>query len=297
MTKRLNERDSLRPRTDPPRSILNVRPEHVEGVKRYEPSPGLAPFVEYFWVVRWDLATPEIAETVPQPSVQLVIEAGASAVVGVARTRFTRVLHGRGRIVGARFRPGAFRCFVDAPVSSLAGRRRPLRDVFGPAARSLESRALSCADDRDAIAALEAFLLARGPRLDDGARLAARIVARSEADRAVTRVADLASEFGVGVRALQRLFGDYVGASPKQVIVTHRLLDAAFRATSERDPDWAGLALELGFADQAHLIREFKKLVGRPPADYASSIERPDGRRASRGAGPRARRPALPRPR
>jgi AraC-like DNA-binding protein len=42
---------------------------------------------------------------------------------------------------------------------------------------------------------------------------------------------------------------------------------------SEGAADLAGLALDLGYADQAHFIRDFKRLVGRPPAGYARSIQ------------------------
>jgi AraC-like DNA-binding protein len=82
----------------------------------------------------------------------------------------------------------------------------------------------------------------------------------------------LAAQLGVSVRRLQRVFGEYVGVSPKWVIQRYRLLDAVRRVAAGGDVDWADLALELGFADQAHFIRAFKKLVGRPPADYARRL-------------------------
>lgn len=274
----LKERDSIRPRTDAPRGILHVRPSEVEGVTRFWSSPDLEPFVEHYWIVRWDNAEPEVAEVVPQPSVHLVLQAGASEVVGLSRKRFTRVLAGRGRMLGAKFWPGAFRPFVSFPVWDLAGKRRPLTEVFGREASSLEERALREDDDRAAISVIEQFLRDLRPRADPDVKLAGRVVAYIAGDRRVTRVEQLATEFGASTRSLQRLFREYVGASPKHVILHHRLLEATDRVARERSLDWAELALELGYADQAHFIREFKQLVGLTPAEYARALDKPKER-------------------
>jgi len=102
--------------------------------------------------------------------------------------------------------------------------------------------------------------------------LASRVAARISDDRSITRVDQLVREFHTGVRQLQRVFSEYVGVSPKWVLQRYRLLDAAERVAAGTRIHWADLALELGYADQAHFIRDFKKLVGRSPAAYARSI-------------------------
>jgi AraC-like DNA-binding protein len=76
----------------------------------------------------------------------------------------------------------------------------------------------------------------------------------------------------VSLRQLQRLFSEYVGVTPKWVIHRYRLLEAAERIATGTVIHWADLAFELGYADQAHFIRDFKRLVGRSPAHYAESI-------------------------
>jgi AraC-like DNA-binding protein len=55
---------------------------------------------------------------------------------------------------------------------------------------------------------------------------------------------------------------------PKWVIARFRLLDAAAAAHSGERVDWAVLAAELGYADQAHLTRAFTAVVGTPPETY-----------------------------
>ena len=74
----------------------------------------------------------------------------------------------------------------------------------------------------------------------------------------------------MSVRLLQRLFAGYVGVGPKWVILRHRIHEALERAESERDVDWAALAADLGYADQAHLVRDFTATVGVPPTAYAA---------------------------
>lgn len=273
----LKKRDGIRLRTDPLRGILSVRADEVEGVVRYWPSPDLDPFVEHYWIARWDVSEPEVAEVVPQPSVQMVLQAGTSEVFGLSRERLGRSLVGRGRMLGTKFRSGAFRPFLRRAVSTLAGKRLPLAAVFGPGANALEDRALRHENDHAAIAVVEDFLRSLEPRADANMVLAGHIVARLAGDQGITRVDQIATEFDVSARALQRLFSEYVGASPKRVILCYRLFEATDRVAREGEFDWADVALDLGFADQAHFIREFKKLVGRSPAEYARSLDRRRG--------------------
>ena len=91
-------------------------------------------------------------------------------------------------------------------------------------------------------------------------------------DRALLRVDDLASAAGVGVRALQRAFNDHVGIGPKYVLRRYRLYEAAERAARSEDVDWGRLAADLGYADQAHLTREFTAAFGAPPSKYRRTV-------------------------
>ena len=78
----------------------------------------------------------------------------------------------------------------------------------------------------------------------------------------MTRVVQMAGLAGMSVRTLQRNFAEYVGAGPKWVVQRCRLQDAAARAANDESVNWAELAAELGFADQAHLTRAFTATIG-----------------------------------
>lgn len=279
---RLNERDMLRPKLDPPRGVLHARAQPFPpGYGRYWPCDELAPFVEHFWTVAWDEPTPVTREVLPHPSVHLVIEAGASAVAGVPAGRFSRRLEGQGRVLGTKFRPGGFRPFVARPISTLTARTVPLVELFGPSAESLEAEVLALADPAAGFALVQSFLLDLRPRRDPQAELAARIAERAATDRDIVRADELARAFSLSLRALQRLFADYVGVPPKWVIQRYRLHEAAERIAAGGLGDGATLAHDLGFADQAHFIRAFKRVVGHAPGEYAerlgSTVDRAEG--------------------
>jgi transcriptional regulator GlxA family with amidase domain len=89
----------------------------------------------------------------------------------------------------------------------------------------------------------------------------------------VCRVEQLATAAGVSARTLQRLFDLHVGVSPSFVIRRWRIIEAAEAArTANRRGDqwrgWAVVAAELGYADQAHLTRDFRRHLGTSPSAY-----------------------------
>ena len=71
------------------------------------------------------------------------------------------------------------------------------------------------------------------------------------------------------MRRLQRLFAEHVGVGPKWVIRRYRLHEVTERMSAGAPIDWAALAADLGYADQAHLTRDFTDLFGEPPTAYA----------------------------
>jgi len=82
----------------------------------------------------------------------------------------------------------------------------------------------------------------------------------------VERIGD---RLGLGERQLRRRFADAVGYGPKtlqRVLRFQRFVALATGGEPGGRPDLARLALEAGYADQAHLTRECRRLAGLPPA-------------------------------
>lgn len=240
---------------------------------RLAPAPWLADLVQHFWIVRWDLRgfPPQVRETLPHPNVHLTFVPGESRVYGVQTGRFTRVLEGHGGVFGVKFRPGGFRPFLQRPVSSLRDRTMAPRQLFHEAADAVEAEISAASpDDAAMVAAAERFLEAHRPPVDPEVQRIAAIVDEIAEDRSLTRVEHILERHDLHVRTLQRLFNDYVGVSPKWVINRYRLHEAVERLAQDRPVDRAQLALDLGYFDQAHFIRDFKSVTGRTPSEYVA---------------------------
>jgi len=157
-----------------------------------------------------------------------------------------------------------------------------LRCVFGTDGDAVERQVLAADTDVSRIGVIENFLRARRPERDEHVPRLSAIVYAVAKDHGILRVDDLVDRFGLNKRTLQRLFAKYVGVSPKWVIQRYRLHEAAERLAAREPVGHAALAMELGYSDQAHFVRDFKAIVGVSPAAYA---------RAARPAARRSRRP------
>jgi AraC-like DNA-binding protein len=244
-------------------------------LSRHPPPEDLASVVDFCWVIRWDLRGQPAHEQaiLPHPNVNLAFEPSGAAVYGVDTKIFTRRLSGAGKALGVRFRPGGFRPFHSGPISSLNDRVVPAAGLLGPAADRACALAMAAdADDDAMIAAATGLLRGRGLTADPLVEQAADLVGRITADPGLRRVAQLAALSGLPERRLQRLFADYVGVSPKWVMRRARLHEAALRVEADgpASVDWGTLAADLGYADQAHLTRDFTATLGVPPSRYAA---------------------------
>ena len=234
---------------------------------RFPPGASFGHLVQHLWVVEWDLPEPFTAHVLPHPNVNLCVMAGRSRISGVGRTVFVQPLEGAGRVVGVTFRPGAFRLLHDAPARSLTDRELPIAAVYDVEVPALEQALLSV-DVPTALRRVEEVLRTRVPPPHPQAELAGEVVDAVLADRSLGRVEEVANRFGLPVWRLQRLFAEYVGVTPKWVLMRARLHDATDAVADGVQPDWARLAAELGYCDQAHLIRAFKAAIGVTPAEY-----------------------------
>ena len=255
------------------RGVLHRIPVGEFAHGRVEAPPDLADRIEHFWSVHWNLAglPPQLQETLPHPNVHLVVEPGTSAAWGVHTGRWTRVLEGRSSAFGIKFRPGAFRAVLGRPVSTIANGAIASSALFGDQAAQLGA-VLACDSDAAAAAVAADFLRPRLPAADSPSLLAGRIVDAAAGDLALHSAEELARRFDLSLRALQRLFNEYVGVGPKWVIKRYRMHEAVARVQAGEPVSWATLAQDLGYFDQAHFIADFRKLVGRTPGDYARAL-------------------------
>ncbi|MDB4989691.1 MAG: transcriptional regulator, AraC family [Myxococcaceae bacterium] len=243
----------------------------VDGLSHFvlarEPAPAdLAPFVEGFWSVRWELEQQPAfeQEILPYPCVNLAFEEGALRVHGPGTRRFVAKLSGSGRVTGAKFTPAGFFAFASVSMRSLLDCVLPLEEATG------RPCPLPADDQPKTVqATVEAFLRACDPQRHAASALVDQLIAAVQHDRGIARADQLARLAGMSLRSLHRLFERHVGVSPKWVVRRSRVQEAAERVARGERVDWASTAQELGYHDQAHLIRDFHAQVGFTPAAYA----------------------------
>lgn len=245
-------------------------------VDTYAPNPLLADYVECYWHVRWEVPEGQTFKTkvLSHPNVHVVFEKPAPLVYGVQRELFTRELHKSGQVLGVKFVPGGFRSISGIATSKVADQRISAAEIFGDEIAQLSSDILAAPDANRMVLLAEEFLCSRLPEsVDPLQEEAAAIVTRITTESSMLRVEHIAAEFNISVRTLQRIFAEYVGASPKWVLRRARLHEVAAQASDGSAISWSGLAAGLGYSDQAHLIRDFTAAVGVPPAHYAAAVK------------------------
>jgi AraC-like DNA-binding protein len=261
-----------RPRIDAVRGVLQ-RPAPADSIvhERFAPAAELEEFIQHFWTVRWDLRgePPLLAETLPHPCVHVVFDRGQGRVTGVQSRRFRRRIQGQSRVFGIKFRPAAFQPVLGAPLSQLTDRTVSVRSVFGREGIALKDAILAEPDVRRCVTLAQDFLRRRLPPMPEPIARMRDLVERLAADASVTRMEQVAALAKLEPRNLQRRFSAAVGVSPKWVLKRYRLHEAAEQLARAQVPDMASLALQLGYFDQSHFIRDFKALVGCSPGQYA----------------------------
>ncbi|TDV52298.1 AraC family transcriptional regulator [Actinophytocola oryzae] len=240
---------------------------------RVPASPDLATLVERHWLVSWDLppGRRDPVTLLPHPCVNLVHDRGMVAVAGVGSERFTYLQEGAGRVFGVKFRPGGFHPFLRGPVSALTDQTVPLR---WPGAAQLAAELTSAPDLPALVEVAERYLRANWPEEDLEVERVGKIVHALLYDRTITRVDEICARFDLAPRTLQRLFQRYVGVTPKWVLRRYRLHEAAARLAEGTTGTWAEVAVDLGYFDQPHFIRDFTRAVGMTPAAYAEACTR-----------------------
>ncbi len=254
---------------------------------RYLPGPALAGLIEFFWVVSYQLPEGMVhsQQLITYPCVNLSIAHGQvgddgqlpgleATLTGVTRQLYTRRIAGTGWAVAAKSTPGGFGAFVAGPVADFTDQVLPLGTVLELDERALIDEVAAADAESARVAVLDAELTrlaeAATPARKRTALEVAEVVAVAERDRSLRKLADLAAASGIGARTLQRLFNEYVGISPTWVLRRYRLLDAAETVRHGQPVVWAKVAADLGYSDQAHLVRDFRAAVGTPPAAYAA---------------------------
>lgn len=273
--------------------------------REHRPGPHLRPHVECLWtvsdsVVRSD-RTPE--RVLPDGCPELIVHLGdpfarligrrwvvqPNAFLAGTLTSPWMLRAGRHvRTLGIRFRPGATTAVFSLSMLEARDRELPLAGLVGaPEAAALIDPLRQARTDARRLAALEDWLTARlrrtAPRRST-ARAAVELILRVHGRK---RIDDVARALGWSRRRIERAFARDLGIRPKLFARIVRL-NAVLATLDEPERTSAvDLALETGYFDQAHLLRDFRMLAGRAPrsrreidGELARHFTRPERLRA-----------------
>lgn len=244
--------------------------------------PPLSRCIECFWTLESDTPSePNQAERIlPDGCVELILNFGAefsqhtdngakvrqprNFLVGQMTGPILISPTGLVQLLGIRFHPGGTYPFFRIPMDELTDRVVELGSFAGNLERELLAVSRDLPSLSTKIAAVEDMLvswLLRGKNDSWLLGLAAKIVDRG----GLISVDQLATEAGVSGRQLERRFLREVGVGPKLLCRILRF-QQVFRAVECRDVAWAPLAVECGYYDQAHLIRDFNRFAQQTPS-------------------------------
>jgi AraC-like DNA-binding protein len=195
-----------------------------------------------------------------------------ATVVGTMRTAEVYSLSGSADLFGVRFRPGCGLPFLGVPLSEITDQRVPLDALWRDAARLLDDAAPAARlSHAERLLTERVGHWLRDRRADDA--LATRAIALLRQSRGGASIRSVASALGVGERRLERAFDRDVGINPKafdRVLRLRRVTRQIDALVARNRPiAWTSVAFDAGYADQSHLIREFRALAGVTPASYA----------------------------
>jgi len=174
-------------------------------------------------------------------------------------------------MMGVHFRTGGAAPFFDFPISELTASVIELDLIWKAELSSLRDRLLQEPEISRKFDLLEATLLKKAcHRLEmDGSVDAALDALRRQPGLSLRQ---LAGEIGLSKKQMISRFDGRVGCTPKLTSRILRFQMAVRTIHQSKNRDWAGLAQELGYYDQPHMIHEFQDFAGLTPADYASQL-------------------------
>jgi AraC-like DNA-binding protein len=228
------------------------------------PSPDLASVIECFWTMRQDAAGP-LHRVLPDGCADLLLTRTQSAAtldtVGPMTRYRDHALPPGEQLMGVRFRPGRWSPVLGIPGERIVDAIVPLEDLWGARARRLLERLANTSSIEECARAVESALphqIAVGP--------VERAVAFLERSGGSAGVDDLARAAGFSARQFRRICLEKTGFTPKFLARVLRFRHAA--ASLDSAASAVDLALDSGYYDQAHLIRDFHEFAGRTPGAF-----------------------------
>jgi AraC-like DNA-binding protein len=178
----------------------------------------------------------------------------------------------RAEMLGAYLRASAVTRLMRIPAADLTDRIIALEDLWGPSARALAANLIEMDEETARLGRLESALLqliarSRSPTTSLDIAGLTTLICQSRGQRSVQHLAEAA---GISRQHLTRIFHETVGISPKLYCRLARFHATLRHGLHGHDVSWAEVAIEMGYADQSHMIAEFRHFSSLTPEVLAT---------------------------
>lgn len=226
------------------------------------------------WIHRAPGGRAQEAAIVPDGRIDLQWIDGLLRIAGPDREAKIEDIPAGTCVIGLRFQPGVAVLWLRTAASDLVGQRVPLEAFWGGAARDLADWIPEAATPEGMACRLEAALAER----------AAAIVPSSDLPRSIFRLANarrhpggenlrwMTGQLDLSERTLRRHCDAAFGYGPKTLARILRFQRFLRLARAPGMTGLAALAVEAGYADQAHLTREARRLAGLTPGTIQAQL-------------------------
>jgi AraC-like DNA-binding protein len=249
--------------------------------EEYAPPLQVQEIVAAFWRFELEPDAPAEAEhTIPPDGTMTLAVVGTAdgptrvALVGPRVTALRVPVRRDHRYLGVRLRPGTAAGVLGVSPLSLRERVTTLDAVAPDRAAQLAGRLSPWPSAGGFIETMGVVLTAWGRAAAPPDPVVLTMVDRVRASLGRGRVQSLCAGTGVGYRHALRRFQAAVGLSPKEFARLVRIREACVQALRRADASWAAISAEVGFADQAHLAREFSDVYGWRPNLVRAYLQR-----------------------
>ncbi len=230
--------------------MANVVIHHLQNQTIETVSAKQSEHFEYFWKVSWDIpkGQEQIQELLTEPKADLFIEQESQhwQLSQIRTVKFKINLKGKSSVFGIKLQPATESIFLNQLLLL------PLIDFQKDFSKN--------------VAIIEEYLLKTLPVCSKEMKLVNSII-KAVSQKPSLTLSQIQEQFNLDSRKLQRLFQKHLGLRLKWILCRYRTLEA-IQQSKVKEFGWAEISQNLGYSDQAHFIRDFKRNCGLTPQEY-----------------------------
>lgn len=247
------------------------------------PSPALAPYIRYYWLLKVNTVSAISETSIPVGCINLIFHRGSrmfsettkelqpQSFIGGISTEFTELTStGNVDMIVVVFQPFGAKAFFSLPMSEFFNNCISVNDIGDISLQELANRIQDIQDSKLSIELIEKYFIKQLHSFDhyNYKRVVAAIEAvNNQAQIDITTLSDTAC---LSYKQFTRIFTEHVGAKPKEFTRIIRFQRALYLLQTNPQISLTQLAFECGYYDQPHLIKEFKTFSGCTPSEFVA---------------------------